>query len=270
MKAPRFDYERPASLNAAVALLGAEDAVVKILAGGQSLGPMLNLRLVRPDLLVDVTRIADLRQVAERDDSLILGAAVTHAAIEDRRAPDVTRGMLASVAAGIAYRAVRNRGTIGGSLAHADPAADWLTCLAVLGAEPIIFGPSGRRTVPMGDFVVGAFETALQPDEILEAVRIPRLSRRGRWGYYKVCRKTGEFADAVAAVVHDPEQSVCRAVVGATGSAPIVLADAASLLGPNFDGAAAHRLLRERGLGGDEIDLQVHVVALKRACERLQ
>lgn len=143
MKPARFDYERPTSLGDALALLGTGERVVKCLAGGQSLGPMLNLRLVQPDLLVDITRIPELTRVEEDDDGLLLGACTTHAAIEDGRVPDVTGGVLPAVAQGIAYRAVRSRGTIGGSLAHADPAADWLACLTALGAEIVVHGASG-------------------------------------------------------------------------------------------------------------------------------
>ena len=117
----------------------------KVLAGGQTLGPMLNLRLAQPALLVDITRIPELAAVSEDADAVTIGATVTHAAIEDGRVPDPTGGFLARVARGIAYRAVRTRGTIGGSLAHADPAADWLSCLAALGAEVVIAGAGRQR-----------------------------------------------------------------------------------------------------------------------------
>ena len=274
MKPARFAYERPRSLDEAVELLGAEGRFVKCLAGGQSLGPMLNLRLVQPDLLVDITRIPELTRIEQEDGgSLVIGACTTHAAIEDGRVPDVTGGILPIVARGIAYRAVRTRGTIGGSLAHADPAADWIACLAALDAEAILYGRSGRRSVRVADFMVGVFETVMGPDEILEAVRVPRLGAGVRWGYYKVCRKTGEFAHAIGAVLHDPDYRRCRAVVGATDSAPIVLDDAAILFGGDptpplsekFDRTAARDLLRERGLGGDPYSLQIHAVALERA-----
>src|SRR5262245_63464540 len=129
MKPVAFDYERPASIPEALQVL-AGHAEAKLLAGGQTLGPMLNLRLAQPALLVDITRIPELAAVAEDAEAVTIGATVTHAAIEDGRVPDPTGGFLARVARGIAYRAVRTRGTIGGSLAHADPAADWLSCLA--------------------------------------------------------------------------------------------------------------------------------------------
>ena len=143
MKPVAFDYARPAGLGEAIGLLASQPDA-KVLAGGQTLGPMLNLRLAQPALLVDITRIAELAAVREHADAITLGATVTHAAIEDGRVADPTGGFLARVARGIAYRAVRTRGTIGGSLAHADPAADWLACLTALGAEVVLRGPARR------------------------------------------------------------------------------------------------------------------------------
>ena len=278
MKPARFDYERPTTLAQAFALLNRDKTFVKVLAGGQSLGPMLNFRLVQPELLVDVTRIPELNRVEEDAESVTLGACVTHAAIEDGAVPDPTDGIMRSVARGIAYRAVRTRGTIGGSLVHADPSADWLACLAALDAELIIAGASARRRVPVAEFMVGVFETALRPGELLEAVRIPRLPTSARWGYYKVCRKTGEFAHAIGAVMYDPDGDLCRVVVGATEAPPIVLADARELFGAadsgplarRFDAAAARRLFESRGMGSDPYNLRIHLVALARAVQRVQ
>src|SRR6185503_21358955 len=136
----------------------------------------------------------------------------THAAIEDGRVSDPTGGFLARVARGIAYRAVRTRGTIGGSLAHADPAADWLSCLAALGAQVQIAGSGGNRRMALAGFVRGALETELAERELLTAVRIPRFSREARFGFHKICRKTGEFADAIGVAVHDPARQLTRLV----------------------------------------------------------
>ncbi len=116
MKAAAFGYERPADLNAALALMASADGTTKIIAGGQSLGPMLNLRLVEPDLIVDISGLSELKQAERRGDELVIGACIPHGDIEDGRIPDVTRGAMQRVAGAIAYRAVRNRGTIGGSL----------------------------------------------------------------------------------------------------------------------------------------------------------
>src|SRR4051794_1772899 len=273
MKPVRFDYERPSDVPGALALLR-EDAAVKVLAGGQSLGPMLNLRLVRPVLLVDVTRIAALKRVEDDRDEWVVGACVPPADVEDGRVPDVPRGALPAVARGIAYRAVRNRGTVGGSLVHADPAADWVAALAAVGAEAIVAGPSGRRTMPVEDFMLGVFEVALEPGEILEGVRIPRLSASARWGYFKACRKTGEFAHAIGVVLDDPGRGVCRAVIGAIDAKPIVLTDARPLFGGRagsdlasaFQPSLADRLMQQAGMR-DAIERQIHVVALRRAVE---
>ncbi|MEJ8823800.1 FAD binding domain-containing protein [Variovorax humicola] len=271
MKPARFDYERPADLAAVIRHLQRDDIVVKIVAGSQSLGPMLNLRLVQPDLLVDITGIPELKRVEVGKDAIVIGACVTHADIEDGRVPDVTRGALSKVARGIAYRAVRNRGTIGGSLVHADPSADWISSLAALGAEVIIAGPAGKRRLAIEDFMTGVFETALEPGEMLEAVRIPRLSDGARWGYHKLCRKTGEFAHAIGVVLHDPDRKVCRVVIGATEAKPIIVTDARSLFGEGrkLDVDAAHKLLADAGLD-DALDNQIHIAALKRAVDRAE
>jgi len=275
VKPSQFEYERPVDLHAAIALTRREDIIVKILAGGQSLGPMLNLRLVQPDVLVDITGIPELKRVEENADAIIVGACITHADIEDGRVPDATGGALPDVARNIAYRAVRNRGTIGGSLSHADPAADWISCLAAMGAEVLIRGPAGQRALAIDDFMTGVFEVALDPGEILEAVRIPRLSGSARWGFCKISRKTGEMAQAIGAVLHDPERSIFRAVIGATESVPIVFPDASSLFDGKspvtrpgtLDTGAAARALNVAGIV-DSLDNQIHVAALKRAMDR--
>ena len=263
MKAARFAYERPDKLADAVALLGREDVLVKAMAGSQSLGPMLNLRLVQPEILVDLTAIAALRSVQDEGSSLLIGACVTHAAIEDGLVPDVTNGALRLVAGGIAYRAVRNRGTIGGSLAHADPSADWMSALTAIGASILVEGPAGRREVPMPGFMLGTFETVLQPGEIIAAVRVPRLSPRARFGYYKICRKTGEFAHAIGTVCLDPERGFARLVIGATSSAPIVIDGDA--LARNFDEGAVHEAMRSAPFAGSHYEMKIHAVALRRA-----
>ena len=270
MKPVRFDYRRPTDIAGAIELGRRGAMVAKFIAGGQSLGPMLNLRLVQPDLVVDLTAIAELKQVAETPEALTIGACVTHADIEDGRVPDVTRGAMRSLAAGIAYRAVRNRGTIGGSLSHADPAADWISGLAALGACVVIRGESGRRSATVEAFVTGVFENTLASGELLEAVRVPRLSDAARWGFYKVFRKSGDFAHAIGAVLHDPARGVRRAVIGATGSRPIVWEDAGALFGDGageLDPQVARDALAANGVR-DPIRQQIHVAVLRRALAR--
>lgn len=266
MKPIAFDYERPATLQAALKLLANADVNAKPVAGAQSLGPMLNLRLAQPELLVDLTAIPELAAIGEDKGTLVLGACVTHARIEDGGYSDPTRGVLARVAAGIAYRAVRNRGTVGGSLAHADPAADWVSAMTALGAEIVVAGAGGRRTVPAGEFVVGTFEPALRPGEIVVEVRVPALSADARWGYAKICRKAGEFSHATGAVLVDPSRRFARAVIGAVSGPPIVVDDAGVAAKDPGEAWVAGRL-KGTALGGDAYQIRIHHVALRRAIQ---
>ncbi len=246
MKAPLFDYARPNDVAEALKLLAQGGRAA---AGTQSLGPMLNLRVSHPTLIVDIRRLEELRSSEENSEAVILGACITHADIEDRRVPDATGGFMASVAANIAYRAVRNRGTIGGSLAHADPAADWPTALTLLGATALIAGPQGRREAPVASFVTDIFTTVLGAEELLVAIRIPKRSPRTRYGYWKFCRKAGEFAQAIGAALHDPETGESRRVAGALEGPPRLVDENVAL----------------EELGEDAYSRQLHAVALKRA-----
>jgi carbon-monoxide dehydrogenase medium subunit len=266
VKPAPFEFERPATLAEASRILSESDGGARIVAGCQSLGPMLNLRLATPRLLVDITGIPELTAITDDGDSVTVGACVTTAYVEDGRLPGSGLEALARIARNIAYRAVRNRGTLGGSLCHADPAADWVSTLCVFGAKCIIFANGARRRIPADQFIAGAYETALEPGEILEAIQIPRLSERGRCGFYKVCRKAGEFASALGAVFNDPAQGQLRAVIGATHGKPIVVADARALLGQNeaVDEAAVLALLDRHNVS-DTTTRHQQVAALSRA-----
>jgi carbon-monoxide dehydrogenase medium subunit len=257
MKSAAFDYERPKDIAGALKLLSAES---KLLAGGQSLGPMLNLRIVHPSLLIDVRAIDELKRVQDEQGSVTLGACITHSQIEDGSVPDPSRGLMRQVASRIAYRAVRNRGTIGGSLSHADPAADWPSALALLNGVAIVRGRNGRREVALDQFVTGLFATALQDGEILTAIRIPKLSAKARWGWWKFTRKAGEFAQAIGGALHDPERGVSRAVIGALRGAPHVVANARQC-----DPAA-----EAAKVCSDPYERQLHAVALRRAISQLE
>ena len=268
MKPAAFDYLRARSVAEAAAAL-AEEGGAKLIAGGQSLGPMLNLRLVQPPLLIDIAAIPELATVAEQGEELRIGACVTAASIEDGRLAAQGTPMLPRIAAGISYRAVRNRGTIGGSLCHADPAADWVSALPALGAICIVTNGSASRRMPARDFMTAAFETALKPGEVLEAVVVPKVSRRARFGWHKVSRKTGKFAMAIGAVLWDPDHDVFRAVIGATHGKPIVIDDARELLGAPggsvaFDAARASALLVQHGVKSGA-EQRTHLAALRRA-----
>ncbi|MEE9590220.1 MAG: FAD binding domain-containing protein [Hyphomicrobiaceae bacterium] len=230
MKPAPFEVCHPDVLRNATEMLETGGQGAKLISGGQSLGPMMNLRLARPSQLVDVSRLAELRDVDERNESVLFGAATTHAEIEDGKTPDPIAGMMRQVARGIAYRVVRNKGTIGGSVAHADPAADWISALTVADAKIHIAGKRSNRTVAMHDFVLGAYTTDLRPDEIITKIEVPKYSKNVRWGYYKICRKVGEFADAIGATIVDPERRYCRVVAGAVGGKPLILVETARQL----------------------------------------
>ena len=266
MKPARFEYERATSLDDAARTLGGADGEFRVLAGGQSLGPMMNLRLAQPDRLVDISAVDGLDGVEERDGRVRIGARVTHARIEDGAVPGATGAYMRFVASGIAYRSVRNRGTVGGSLAHADPAADWPSALLAVGGEVVASGPGGERRMPLDGFQTGPFATGLGHDEILTAVDLARLD--GPWGYYKVCRKPGEFADAIGAVTAGPEP---RAVCGATGAAPFRVPAVEERLAGGaraLSVADGRESLAPLAPGFDDYELQIHAVALSRAIGR--
>jgi len=269
MKPARFEYEKPSTLDACMACLDDNTGFVKALAGGQSLGPMMNLRLAQPDQLVDLGALKQLREVSVTDDGLFVGAMTTHAAVEDGLVPDVTLGMMQYVAGGIGYRGVRNRGTIGGSVVHADPAADWPAALLALGAALLVSGPESEAWVELEAFQLGAFTVALEPAEVVLGVRVPCLTAQARWGYYKLCPKPGDFADTIGAFVLDPGREFCRLVLGANGDKPIQLdvgfGEGEAWLSEPLSQSHARELLERLPLRLDEDPLDLHAVALSRA-----
>ena len=275
MKAPAVDYVRPRSLTQAVGLLAHASVEARVIAGGQSLMAMMNLRLATPGLLIDIARLPELMAVTDDGDAVTFGACVTHAAIEDDRVPDPSRGLMPRVAATLAYRAIRNRGTIGGSLALADPAAEWPAVLAALDAELTLLGPSGRRSLKCAEFATGIFETRLAADELIESVRVAKLSDGARWGYLKLCRKSGEFPTALAVVVADPGRGCSRVVIGAANGAPLALEGTAELLAAGhrdpeaLRNAVAADLDRASDRHFDEFQRNLHAVAAMRAVQQV-
>jgi carbon-monoxide dehydrogenase medium subunit len=181
---------------------------------------MLNLRLARPALLIDISRVEALRSVTESNGVVRIGAGVTHSDIEDGRFPSLRDHPWQRVAGTIAYRSVRNRGTIGGSLAHADPAADWILAAWACDARIEIARSGASRQLTLPEFMQAAYTTALAADEMLVAVCIPASVARSEWGYYKVCRKVGDFAEASCAVRFDAHAGQARVVVGALDGPP--------------------------------------------------
>jgi aerobic carbon-monoxide dehydrogenase medium subunit len=197
-----FDHVRPATVDEALALLAEHGDDGKVLSGGQSLVPLLNMRLALPTVVIDVSRIRELLGSTELPGGVVrYGAGTTHAAFEDRLVPDPTGGLLHHVAAGIGYRAIRNRGTLGGSLAHADASAEWPVVMSAVGATIVVRSARGERRIPASDLVQGFFTSAIEPDELLVAVEVPPLRAGTRWGFHKHARKPGEFAESLAAAV---------------------------------------------------------------------
>ena len=229
MKAASFEYVMPATLVETLRALARSDGQAKLMAGSQSLGPMLNLRLARPAQVVDVSRLDELRSVELVEGRVRVGASVTHAEIEDGCFELLRGHPVQEMAARIAYRSVRNRGTVGGSLAHADPAADWILAARALNAlvEVRAF-EQAPRLIKMQDFMLAAYTTSLAEGEVITALHLPRLSAQARWGYYKFCRKTGEFAEASCAVYFEPASATAQIVVGALDGAPVALETLAS------------------------------------------
>jgi aerobic carbon-monoxide dehydrogenase medium subunit len=196
----RFEYHRPGTLDEAVQTLSSHADDAKVLAGGQSLIPLLKLRFAEPGHLIDINRISGLDGIEEEGGQLRIGALARHNALAGsdlvaRRAP-----AMATAAPLISDPLVRNLGTIGGSLAHADPAGDWGSVMLALGASVLLKGPNGERELPISEFLQDTFTTALQPDEILTEVRVPIPSARSGGTYLKLERKVGDFATVGVAV----------------------------------------------------------------------
>jgi carbon-monoxide dehydrogenase medium subunit len=215
-----FDYVRPATVEDAVAALAEAGEDAKVLAGGHSLLPVLRLRLAAPTLLVDLGDLAALRGVRADGQTLVIGAMTTHAEVVSSPQVATAAPLLAQAAATVGDRQVRHRGTLGGSLAHADPAGDLPTVAVALDAELVLAGPGGRRTVGAREFFVDYFTTALRPDELLVEVRVPALPG---WGthYEKVNRTAQAWATvAVAAAVKRDNGTISQARVALTNMGP--------------------------------------------------
>jgi aerobic carbon-monoxide dehydrogenase medium subunit len=244
-----FDYFRPATVEDAVAALAEAGEEAKVLAGGHSLLPVLRLRLAEPSLLVDLGGLDQLRGVRQEHDRLVIGAMTTHSEVASDPLVGASAALLAQAAASIGDRQVRHRGTIGGSLAHADPAGDLPTAAVALEADLVVAGPGGRRTIPAAEFFVDYFTTALRPDEVLVEVRLPQ--RPGWTAHYaKVNRTAQAWATvAVAATVRRDNGTIAEARVGLTNMAPTpvrarAVEEAVRGAGPDALASAAEQVLQ--------------------------
>jgi carbon-monoxide dehydrogenase medium subunit len=204
MKLPPFDYACPTTLPEAIQLLASNDDA-KAIAGGQSLVPMLAFRLSQPSLLVDLRKLADLRGIRISDAGVTLGAMVRWRDIEDDERLETAHPLLKAAIAHVAHYQIRNRGTVGGSIAHADPAAEMPGIAITCDAEIAVVGKSGAHVIQAADFFQGALTTALTPDEIIVEIRLPAWPAGRRWGFQEFARRRGDFAMAAAAVFYDQD-----------------------------------------------------------------
>ena len=218
MKPAAFDYVVAESVDAAVTALAAADGEAKILAGGQSLVPMLNFRLLRPSMLVDINRIHDLAFIEKGADAIVIGALTRHHRLET--SPVIARHLpvLAEAMRHVAHLAIRNRGTIGGSLSHADPAAELPMLALLLDAMLHVVSPAGAPTVAARDFFLGPLTVGLAPDEMVTRIVFPKLPPRTGWGFTEVARRSGDFAlAAVAATLTLRDRLIGEARIAMTG-----------------------------------------------------
>jgi carbon-monoxide dehydrogenase medium subunit len=236
MKLPAFEYACPATLSEAVALLAASGGTAKAFAGGQSLLPTMAFRLATPSLLVDLRKVPGLDRIDIREDGVLLGARVRWRDIQDDARLLQAHPLLCAAISHVAHYQIRNRGTVGGSLAHADPAAEMPGIAVACDAELTLVGPAGARKVPAGKFFLGPLSTALADDELIVEVRLPSWPSARRWAFEEFARRRGDFALAGVAVHYDLDQagrasSTHIAVIGACHSPHRVAAAEAALDG---------------------------------------
>jgi carbon-monoxide dehydrogenase medium subunit len=234
MKPPSFDYEAPTTLDEAVALLAANEFEAKLLAGGQSLMPLLNMRLTRPGLLIDLARVPGLDTIKDDSAGLTVGGMARQRAVELSPLVTSKHPLLHAALLHVAHPQNRNQGTVGGSIAHADPAAELPALAVTLDAEMEARGPEGTRKIPASEFFLTYLTTALAGNEILTAVRFPYLPPKTGWSFLEVARRHGDFAltGAIATLSLDGRGSIAQAriVLFAVDSRPRRMSDAEALL----------------------------------------
>lgn len=234
MKAAAFDYARATSVAHALELLAKHGETAKVLSGGQSLLPAMNLRLISPEFIVDIGELAELRGVMVREGVLSIGALTRH--VDLLQSPEIAAHapLLTEAVAHIAHPAIRNRGTIGGSLAHADPASELPACMLTLGATIVVRGPGGERRIPAVEFFTGIYETALAQRELLVAVELPAAPSGARRFFHEFARRHGDYAIvglATQAVVREGRFADLRLGFFAVGDRPVLAGAAGKLIG---------------------------------------
>lgn len=234
MKPAPFQYHRPDSVEEALSLLAEHGYDAKLLAGGQSLVPAMNFRMAVPAVLIDLNRIAGLDGIAEADGGLRVGAMVRQRAAERDRLIAARAALISETLPYVAHAQIRNRGTMGGSIAHADPAAEIPAVMLALDARFRLRGPNGERLVAAGEFFTGLFGTALEPDEMLTDIEVPAAAPRSGWAFDEISRRHGDYALAgIAATATVDEAGRCssaRIALLSVGEGPVLAAEAAAAL----------------------------------------
>jgi len=234
VKPLKFEYARAESVEQALSFLAEGDEATRILAGGQSLVPLLNLRVAQVTRLIDINGLSELSFIARENGALRVGALTRHRDLELSQSVRAAQPLLSRAAAEIGHLAIRNRGTIGGSLAHADPAAEWPLLSVTLDARLTLRSKSNSRAVAARNFFAGPLTTAIQPDEMLCEVRFPAPAGRTLWGFQEFCRRPGDFAiAAVACQISLDERGLCAAAalgVGGAHSTPLFISDVEKVL----------------------------------------
>jgi CO/xanthine dehydrogenase FAD-binding subunit len=234
VKPAPFEYVAPESLEEATSLLGEHGEVGKILAGGQSLGPLLNMRLASPEILIDINRLGELSYIRQRDGYLEIGALARQRTVERSRAIPGAWPLISDAMPYVGHMTLRNRGTVCGSMAHADPAGELPAVATALDAELRILGPEGERTVPAEDFFVSFMTTSLEPEELLVEARFPPPQPRTGHAWFEIARRHGDYAlVGVAAVLILREDGACdaaRLVYTGVASVPFDVRESAELL----------------------------------------
>ncbi len=233
MKAAAFDYVKPKALQEALSLLQEAGDDARLIAGGQTLLATLNMRLSEPNVLIDITGVAELKGISVVGDCLRIGALVTHTEIEDSDLVAKHAPLLKAAAPHIAHRAIRNLGTWGGSLAYGDPAAEWPACSLTLRATMIIQGPGGERRISANDFFIDLYTTSLEPDEILVATEIPLASKDEVFYFHELARRHGDYAVAGLAAVAKKQGDVltdCAFTFFSVGATPVMATTAQAIV----------------------------------------
>jgi aerobic carbon-monoxide dehydrogenase medium subunit len=263
MKPPVFDYHRPTDIDQALALLHEHGDDAKVLAGGQSLIPMMNMRLAAPAVLIDINRITGLDGVEHRNGALAIGSMNRHRALELSEEVRAAQPLLREAAGFISHVTIRNRGTIGGSLVHSDPSAEWATAGLALGAEVVLRSSGGQRRLPLADLLLGPFYTSIEPTELLTEVVVPKQPSRTGSAFLELQRNHGNFAvvSACAVLTLDAAGAVEAATIalGGVAGTPVALPDLAKLVVGRAPDEAAFREVAEAV--GSQIDPATDVQA---------